>query len=116
MRVRKLDGGNDWTFGQGMANYINGSDAIRQNVATRIKSFQNDWFLDTDAEIDWFNILGSKNNKNIIEREVERVTKETFGVASVDNVELIKIENRVANIIVKFTTIYDDTFESEIQI
>ena len=115
MKVRRLIDG-DWTFGQSMANYIEGSEAIRQNVSTRIKSFTNDWFLDIDAHIDWYSILGNKNNKQTIINEVYRVTKETEGVANVEMVEVTNIENRNATIMVKFTTIYDDTFESEIQL
>jgi hypothetical protein len=64
--VRKLDDNKDWTFGQGLANYQDKDNAIAQNVSTRLKSFMYDWFLDQQANIDWFNILGQKNNKQVI--------------------------------------------------
>lgn len=118
MKVRKIDDNGDWTFGQSKANYIDGAEAIRQNVATNIKMFTDDWFLDVDKNIDWFSILGNKNNKEIISNEVDRVTRETFGVVNVISIEVdVKNTdegNRTAKIILKFTTIYDDILESEI--
>jgi hypothetical protein len=71
MKVRQLDNNNDWNFGNGTANYIKDNDAVLQNIQTRLKSIKNDWFLDQDAHIDWFNILGSKENEQTIIKEVE---------------------------------------------
>ena len=41
MSVRKIDKNGDWTFGQGLGNYIKNDDEISQNVITRLKSFTN---------------------------------------------------------------------------
>ena len=106
MRVRRLDSNGDWTFGNGQANYIKDNEAILQNVTTRLKSFKYDWFLDVEANIDWFNILGSKENKQTIIREVERVTLQTEGVTKINNIELIETGNRTAKISVNLDTIY----------
>lgn len=106
MKVRRLSDNNDWTFGNGQANYLKDNDAILQNVTTRLKSFRNDWFLDSDANIDWFNILGSKENKQIIINEVERVTLQTVGVTKINLIELTETENRGAKIAVNLDTIY----------
>ncbi|QEO57551.1 hypothetical protein [Francisella marina] len=106
MIVSKLDINHDWTFGKSLANYHKNNDsAISQNIKTRLLSFKNDWFLDTEANIDWINILGSKNNKQIIEDEVLRVTSQTFGVARVTAIEIITTQ-RKAKINVTFDTIY----------
>ena len=96
MKVRRLDTNNDWTFGNGQANYLKDNDAVLQNVATRLKSFKNDWFLDSDAHIDWFNILGSKENKQTILNEVERVVLQTEGVMKINSLELVEIIDRNA--------------------
>ena len=48
MKVSKLDSNHDWTFGQSLANYARGSEAIAQNVVTRLLSWQRDWFLDVE--------------------------------------------------------------------
>ena len=115
MKVSRLDINNDWVFGRGDKAYVQGTKAIRQNVVTRIKSFQNDWFLDTDANIDWINLLGSKNNENQILREVERVTLETEGVLKINSLSIESDrKKRNAIIMLNFSTIYDDNINTQI--
>ena len=106
MKIRRLSDDDDWTFGNGKANYLKDNDAVLQNITTRLKSFKNDWFLDSDANIDWFNILGSKENKQTIINEVERVTLQTVGVTKINLIELTETENRGAKISINLDTIY----------
>ena len=114
MRVRRLDDSGDWTFGQSRANYLSKGEAVLQNVVTRLKSFKYDWFLDYDAEIDWFGILSSRNNRKTIIKEVERVTLATAGVKTIEQLEVLPKEKRALEIRLKITTIYDDTFTETI--
>lgn len=116
MATRRIDDNGDWTFGQGTANYLIGAPEVLQNVITRIKSFQNDWYLDTKQCIDWFNILANRNNQKIIEDEVSNVVFTTAGVRKVYEVKILNITKRDANIYVKFDTIYNVPFEQEIGI
>lgn len=112
MQVRELDENQDWKFGYGKANYIKKNDAILQNVQTRLKSFKNDWFLDQDANIDWFNILGQKETKETIIKEVERVTLQTEGVTKINIIELTEDkETRKATINIDLDTIYSTNNE-----
>ena len=62
-RVRRLNKEHDWTFGQGFSNYATESDAIAQNVQTRLWSFANDWFLDLEHGLPWgkYGRLGNQN-------------------------------------------------------
>src|ERR1035437_4848234 len=47
MRYRALDADGDMTFGQGSGNYlVNTPAAVAQAVATRLKLFTEEWFLD----------------------------------------------------------------------
>lgn len=106
MRVRKnIDG--DWSFGRGRADYVKDSEAIQQNIVTRLKSFKNDWFLDIDAHIDWFDLLGRKGTQEEIKREVERVTLATEGVLRINKLQLTK-QLRSVTIVLDVTTIFDD--------
>lgn len=59
--VRALDTNKDWMFGQGLSDYISYNQAIAQNINTRLSSFLGNCFFDLGAGIDWFNLLGSKN-------------------------------------------------------
>jgi hypothetical protein len=117
MKVRRIDRNGDWTFGQGLSNYISRSEGVRQNVITRLKSFKNDWFLDVEANIDWYNILSNKNNEQTILREIERITLATEGVQTITNLEVVSVNNkREARIHLSFTTIYDTSFDEQIEI
>jgi len=115
MRVRRVDDNGDWVFGKSSADYMSDSDAISQNVKTRIKSFKNDWFLDVEAEIDWFALLGAKGTKKEIEREVERVVLDTDGVTRVDYIEII-VDSREATILLSYTNIYDKQINGRVTI
>jgi hypothetical protein len=61
MIIRALDSNGDWTFGKGQNNYLSGNAAVAQNIQTRLACFLGDCFFDTGAGIDWFNLLGNKD-------------------------------------------------------
>jgi hypothetical protein len=61
MRVRALDQAGDWLFGKGQQDYLVGLPAIEQNIQTRILFVLNDCFFAMAQGIDWFNLLGGKN-------------------------------------------------------
>lgn len=115
MRVRAIDSNGDWRFGHGLADYKTAHRAIAQNVQTRVKSFSNDWFLDTSANIDWIGLLGQRNSKDKIVREVARVILETPGIARIDALDVEPDEKqRYISISATLTDIYRETFNTEI--
>lgn len=105
IKVRGLDKNGDFMFGQGLSNYKLDDNAILQNVQTRLKSLKNDFFLDSEANIDWFGILGQLNNQDIVISEVYRVTLATDGVIEVTDVNIVNLDKRSVTIEVKFVTI-----------
>lgn len=115
MRVSAIDSNLDWTFGKGRANYITESELVRQNVLTRIKSFQFDWFLDTTAHIDWMTILGNRDNEKQVIDEIRRITLSTLGVAIIKELSVEAIEARKATIRLKYIDIYENTFDELIE-
>jgi len=115
MRVSGLDINNDWQFGRGKASYIVRGEAVRQAVVTRIKSFASDFFLDVDANIDWIDLLGRRNTREQIQREVERVILSTDGVTTITRLDIsVNASTRNAMINLSFGTIFDDAFSEEI--
>lgn len=106
IKVRKLDNNGDRTFGNGKANFINEDLAISQNIATRLKSFKADFFLNIEDNIDWFNLLGQKNNEQIIKAEIYRVALATDGVVTVNNVTITRLVDRDATFELSVDTIY----------
>lgn len=59
--VRQVDLENDWTFGKGRNDYVKNNNTVAQNIKTRLGAFIGDCYFDQGAGIDWFNLLGSKN-------------------------------------------------------
>ena len=117
MRVSRLDENKDWTFGRGKANYAIEDEAIAQNVSTRVKSFANDWFLDTVANIDWIAILGLKTNRDIILNEVERVISETVNVIRITEIDFVENrQERFLTISAAIITIFDNRIFTTIEI
>lgn len=115
MKVAGLDKNDDWRFGRGRATYIKDGEAVAQNVKTRIREFQQDWYANTQKGIDWITLLGSRNTRRQIENSVRRTVLQTEGVASLDALELIVNRRaRSATILLTYTDIYSNTFQSEI--
>lgn len=71
MSVRAITGiadanPGDWTFGQGQQNYLTGEAEINQDIATALKIFLGECFFDTDAGVDWWNLIGGHSANNIV--------------------------------------------------
>jgi hypothetical protein len=115
MKVSRLIN-DDWTFGRGNADYIKDEKAIYQNALTRLRSFKNDWFLDIDAHIDWISLLGSRDKKAEIMREIERVILNTEGVTTITKLEVIEILNRQLRVAVSFNTVFGNELQINEQI
>jgi hypothetical protein len=60
-RSRSVDDDNDWNFGKGRNDYVRNIRAVEQNIRTRLNSFLGDCFFSTGSGLDWFNLLGNKN-------------------------------------------------------
>lgn len=61
MIVRSVDVNGDWLFGKGRNDYKSAKKAVAQCIQTRLSSFLGDCFFATTEGIDWFNLLGAKN-------------------------------------------------------
>jgi hypothetical protein len=83
MIIRNLDKNGDWTFGSGKADYIDGNAAIELNIRTRLYSWVGDCFFDTAAGIDWYNRLGSKNQRALLELDLRRIILQSYGVTGI---------------------------------
>ena len=82
MRVRALNVSGDWLFGKGTNDYLQNQNAIAQNIQTRLNSFLGDCFFDLGAGIDWFTLLGSKNQSQLL-LNISSVITNTEGVTAV---------------------------------
>jgi hypothetical protein len=107
MQVSGLDSNLDWRFGKGRAVYKRDSAAIAQNVLTRLRSFRNDWYLNTEAGIDWIQLLGNIGTEKRIIRAVESAVLQTDGVISIQRLGIIRRNtNRGVTIELQYTDVY----------
>ena len=63
---RSLDSNLDWTWGAGRQNYATLENAINLDIATALKVFLGEIFWATNVGVDWWNLLGGKNETAII--------------------------------------------------
>lgn len=114
MRVSGLATDGDWRFGRGRASYLRNSDAIRQNVVTRLRSFRNDWFLDIDHGVAWLDLLGRRNASEQIRRAVERTILDTPGVRAITSGPSVSVDSeRAAIVSVSLIDIFDTRIDIE---
>jgi hypothetical protein len=83
MIFRNLDAAGDWKFGHGKADYLDSDAAIGLNIRTRIYSWLNDCFFDLPAGIDWINRLGGKNQKILLDTDLQRIISQSYGVTGI---------------------------------
>lgn len=105
MRVRALDVNNDWLFGKGQNDYKTGNDEIAQDIQTRLYCFIGDCFFDLTAGIDWFNLLGGKD-QTALNLAINAVILNTNGVTGILQVGSNLSSNRVFSIQFKVQTTY----------
>ena len=84
MTIRALNTDHDWTYGK----HFSQRNEVAQNLKTRLLSFKSDWFLDLEAHIDWWAILGQRDNEGIIRSEIIRVALATANVNKIINLKL----------------------------
>ena len=103
MKVRAIDSEGDWLLG-----HKADSAAIAQNVKTQILSLYNDWFLDFENGVRWFNYLSKNPNTDKMRDEIKR---QILGVEGVSSLEILNINlnERKATIEVQYRDIYDES-------
>lgn len=117
MRVAGITKDGDFNFGRGLASYKIKSDAINQNVVTRIRLFTDDWFLDTDNGNPWFDLFGGRAQASKIRRQVEHSVMTTEGVLRINKIEVIEdTKERTMSIILSYIDIFDNEFNESLVI
>lgn len=112
--VRALDENNDWTFGKGKENYKANINTVAQNIQTRLSSFLGDCFFDNGAGVDWFNLLGAKNEL-AINLAVSATILNTENVTGLLQLNIELTENRRLTIQYRVQTAYSVSVENIFQ-
>lgn len=105
MIVRGLDENNDWTYGKGKNDYLKNNDAVAQSIKTRLQSFLGDCFFAVTSGIDWFNLLGSKNQRALT-LAVSTTVLNTKDVTAMTNLTVDLSTTRVITFHYNVETVY----------
>lgn len=114
MTMRNLDSNHDWTFGSGKNNYVSENLEIALNIKTRVLSFLGDCFFDTEAGIDWFNLLDYRYQDRL-ENSVQDVILKTPRVTAINNTDIVIGADRNIRIQYDVQTIYSSSYTDEIE-
>ena len=87
MRIRNVDGNNDWLFGHGHSDYITEAYAVGVDIKLRLQEWVNDCFFSLPSGIDWKTRLGAHNQKLFLDADIRRIASETNGVIDLVNFE-----------------------------
>lgn len=111
MIVRALDINGDWEFGKGKNDYKRDIKALTQTIKTRCLSFLGDCFFDMTAGIDWFNLLGGKD-QNALELAISSTILNTPNVTGLLQLSLSVSPTRRISITYRVQSTLGETGES----
>jgi hypothetical protein len=86
--VRALTATGDWTGGSGRLNYLQATNAIQQNIVTRLYSILGDCFFSTQDGVNWFFFMGSKDQVGL-NLAVSAVIINTPGVSRLNQLSIV---------------------------
>ena len=66
MIIRKLDASGDWVYGNGLDDYATRSEAIANNIQTRLYEWRRDCPWALQKGVDWRTFLGSSDDLGIV--------------------------------------------------
>lgn len=109
MIVRAITAENDWTFGKGIQNYKSANNAVAQSIQTKLIFFLNDCFFAANLGIDWFNLLGGKNQQ-LLNLQVSTTIANAPGVLNfIESSFTLDNATRMLTITYSVNTIYTGT-------
>lgn len=76
---------HEWVFCRGKTAYIKEQNAIKQDILTALYCFTNDCYYDLDFGIDWLTRLGYKNQKELLDEDIQRIINNRAGVLQIQN-------------------------------
>lgn len=85
MRVRNVDSNWDWTFGQSQLNYSRNINAVTLDIQMKLKEWYQDCFFNLEQGIPWNVRLGSHNQKDLLDEDVQNTVMGVEGVLNIFN-------------------------------
>ena len=74
MKIRRLDSEGDWDYGHSISSYyIDNAQAVGLNIVTRLREWYRDCFFAMQNGIDYPTRLGSFNQKENLDNDVQSI-------------------------------------------
>lgn len=105
MTTRAVDKDGNFQFGNGLLNYKDGIQELKQNIITTIKSWKNDCFFDLEAGVDWNTYLTNYNTEELIKNDIIKNVKKIDGVINLIDYNSY-LQDRKLNITFTIQSIY----------
>jgi len=111
LRYRKLSPTGDYTFGQGSANFwIDSPEGVAQSVQTRLKLWEDEWFLDKTVGMPYAQEILGYGTKALYDLAIQQEVLDTVGVASIaDYSSSFNSQTRALVVNMSIFTIYSTT-------
>lgn len=108
MIVRAIDSNGDWLFGKSLNDYVSANMEIQQDIRTRLLSFLGNCFFAITDGINWFGLLGYKDNLALT-LAVSSAILNTPGVTGILQLNVSLNVNRSFSISYQVQTTYSST-------
>lgn len=87
MRTRLVDANNDFTFGLQQSGYARGINSCALDCKLKLQEWYGDCFFALQNGIAWNVRLGSRNQKQLLDADIQRVAMSADGVLAITNFE-----------------------------
>jgi hypothetical protein len=82
MITRALTPAGDFTYGNGLQNYLRGEAAVEQNIVTTVNSWVGDSYWAVYFGVDWYNRLDVGQQDHLVQ-EIKQVIAGCYGVVGI---------------------------------
>lgn len=84
MKIRRLDSEGDWDYGHSISSYyIDNAQSVGLNVLTRLREWYRDCFFDMEKGIDYPTRLGSFNQKENLDNDIQSIIMNSANVVDI---------------------------------
>lgn len=85
--IQDSEGHSEWCFGHSFGDYRQDRAQIIQDIYTALREWKYDCFFALQNGIDWYTRLGFKNQKELLDKDIQDVIKGRQGVLGLFNFE-----------------------------
>lgn len=115
MKFRALDANGDWTFGNGVQNYLTNQDAVAIDIKTALQIFSGEVFWAVDFGVDWWNLIGSRDQVSIL-LQTRSIISSRDGVIRIKNVTAALNAARRLSLSYSVDTVFSRNINGSVQV